>query len=100
MRGVIPAFLFKNLSKIPKVHQDNSLARRNQNELRSGVRGCCPAAKRRKDRSPGLTGLLPNARIAAPLLSRGGESRRGSGGWGGAGQENHYPDQHHPVCAG
>ena len=24
----------------------------------------------------------------APLLSRGGESRRGSGGWGGAGQEN------------
>src|SRR5438105_3930177 len=23
-----------------------------------------------------------------PLLSRGGESRRGSGGWGGAGQEN------------
>jgi len=45
--------------------------------------------------APGLTGLLPNARIAAPLLSRGGESRRGSGGWGGAGQENHYPDQHH-----
>src|SRR5438093_13201687 len=23
-----------------------------------------------------------------PLLSRGGESRRGSGGWGGAGQQN------------
>jgi len=53
MREVILAFPFKNLSKIPKGHQDNSLARRNQNELRSGVRGCCPAAKRRKDRSPG-----------------------------------------------
>src|SRR5205823_10339031 len=25
----------------------------------------------------------------APLLSRGGESRRGSGGWGGAGQTNY-----------
>src|SRR5437667_11674350 len=37
MREVIPAFPFKNLSKIPKGHQDNSLARRNQNELRSGV---------------------------------------------------------------
>src|SRR5437660_11115864 len=47
-----------------------------------------------------------------PLLSRGGESRRvrsaspigrslnKSGGWGGAGQENHALDQHHPVCAG
>src|SRR5207253_4617247 len=35
-----------------------------------------------------------------PLLRRGGESRRGSGGWGGAGQENHSLDQHHPVCAG
>src|SRR5207244_12824312 len=35
-----------------------------------------------------------------PLLSRGGESRRGSGGWGGVGQENHSLDQHHPVCAG
>src|SRR5207237_5660322 len=34
------------------------------------------------------------------LLSRGGESRRGSGGWGGAGQQNHSLDQHHPVCAG
>jgi len=31
----------------------------------------------------------------APLLSRGGESRRGSGGWGGAGQQNHSLDQHH-----
>ena len=30
-----------------------------------------------------------------PLLSRGGESRRGSGGWGGAGQQNHSLDQHH-----
>src|SRR5437868_3956949 len=29
------------------------------------------------------------ARDSFPLLSRGGESRRGSGGWGGAGQENH-----------
>src|SRR5437870_3868166 len=29
-----------------------------------------------------------------PLLSRGGESRRGSGGWGGAGQQNRSLD--HP----
>src|SRR3989442_15496754 len=58
------------------------------------------AAKRRQDRSPGREGLLPNARIAAPLLSREGESRRGSGGWGGGGQEKHYPDHHHPLCAG
>src|SRR5438552_4372060 len=32
-----------------------------------------------------------------PLLSQGGESQRGSGGWSGAGQQNHSLDQHHPV---
>src|SRR5437016_8165546 len=34
-------------------------------------------------------------RAETPLLSRGGESRRGSGGWGGDGQQNHSLDQHH-----
>src|SRR5437763_11798772 len=36
--------------------------------------------------------------VRTPLLSRGGESRRGSGGWGGAGQQNHSLHQHHPSA--
>src|SRR5438552_352392 len=31
----------------------------------------------------------PDCRSHIPLLSRGGESRRGSGGWGGVGQKDH-----------
>src|SRR5207244_7427434 len=33
------------------------------------------------------------------LLSRGGQSRGASLDWGGAGQENHSVDQHHPGAA-
>src|SRR5438445_11209162 len=52
--------------------------------------GAAPQGYRRPGAKPLKGRITLGYRPAPPLLSRGGESRRGSGGWGGAGQENHW----------